>query len=110
MSRLSDATLEHLRRVLEWPEVPGDRYEALDVLGQGGMATVYRAHDRALGREVALKVLRPETSTTGLADRLRREARILARLEHPGIVPLHDAGTLTDGRVFYIMKLVVGVR
>ena len=110
MSRLSDATLEHLRRVLEWPEVPGDRYEAVDVLGQGGMATVYRAHDRGLGREVALKVLRPETSTPALADRLRREARILARLEHPGIVPLHDAGTLADGRVYYIMKLVRGVR
>jgi tRNA A-37 threonylcarbamoyl transferase component Bud32 len=110
MTRLSDATLHHLRRVLEWPEVPGDRYEALDVLGQGGMATVYRAYDRALGREVALKVLRPETSSEGLADRLRREARILARLEHPGIIPLHDAGTLTDGRVFYIMKLVHGVR
>ena len=110
MSRLSDATLEHLRRVLEWPEVPGDRYEAVAVLGQGGMATVYRAHDRGLGREVALKVLRPETSTPALADRLRREARILARLEHPGIVPLHDAGTLADGRVYYIMKLVRGVR
>jgi serine/threonine-protein kinase len=74
------------------------------------MATVYRASDRALGREVALKVLKPEASTGALAERLRREARILARLEHPGIVPLHDAGTLADGRVFYVMKLVRGVR
>jgi serine/threonine-protein kinase len=46
----------------------------------------------------------------GLADRLAREAGILARLEHPGIVPVHDAGELADGRVFYVMKLVRGER
>ncbi len=110
MSRLSDDTLAHLRRILEWPEVPGDRYEVVDVAGQGGMGTVYRARDRVLDREVALKVLRPEMASDTLADRLRREARVLARLEHPGVVPIHDAGTLTDGRVFYVMKLVRGAR
>ncbi len=74
------------------------------------MGTVYRARDLALGRDVALKVLRAETSDERLADRLRREARILAHLEHPGIVPVHDVGTLADGRVFYVMKLVRGTR
>jgi serine/threonine protein kinase len=110
MNRLSDETLSHLRHILEWPDVPGDRYEVLEVAGQGGMGTVYRARDRALGRQVALKVLRPEMSSEMFAERLRREARVLARLEHPGVVPIHDAGTLVDGRVFYVMKLVRGAR
>jgi len=110
MNRLSDGTLAHLRHILEWPEVPGDRYEVIEVVGQGGMGAVYRARDRALDREVALKVLRPEMASEALAERLRREARVLARLEHPGVVPIHDAGTLADGRVFYVMKLVRGAR
>jgi serine/threonine protein kinase len=110
MSRLSDGTLAHLRRILEWPDAPGDRYEVNELVGQGGMGAVYRARDRALDREVALKVLRPEMASDALAERLRREARVLARLEHPGVVPIHDAGTLADGRVFYVMKLVRGVR
>jgi serine/threonine protein kinase len=74
------------------------------------MGTVYRAWDRELGREVALKVLRADLPDAGAAARLEREARILAQLEHPGIVPVHDAGTLDDGRVFYVMKLVRGER
>jgi serine/threonine protein kinase len=74
------------------------------------MGTVYRAHDRELGREVALKVLRGDLAAAGAAARLEREARILAQLEHPGIVPVHDAGILDDGRVFYVMKLVRGER
>src|SRR5829696_8002084 len=74
------------------------------------MGTVYRAHDRELGRDVALKVLRDPIADPGLAERLVREARTLARLEHPGIVPVHDVGTLPDGRVFYVMKLVRGAR
>jgi serine/threonine protein kinase len=110
MNRLSDGTLAHLRRILEWPDVPGDRYEVIELIGQGGMGAVYRTRDRALDREVALKVLRPEMASDTLAERLRREARVLARLEHPGVVPIHDAGTLADGRVFYVMKLVRGVR
>jgi serine/threonine-protein kinase len=95
---------------MAWPEVPGGRYEVAEVVGQGGMGTVYRAMDVVLGREVALKVLRPEAADDALAERLRREARILAQLEHPGIVPVHDAGVLADGRVYYVMKLVRGVR
>ena len=110
MTELSDGTLAHLRQMLERPSVPGERYEILEVVGQGGMGTVYRARDLELGRDVALKVLRPETSNDDLASRLWREARILARLEHPGIVPVHDVGSLADGRVFYVMKLVRGTR
>jgi serine/threonine protein kinase len=88
------------------------RYEILALLGQGGMGTVYRALDRELGREVALKVVGPRAATQLEAadERLLAEARILARLEHPGLVPVHDLGTLPDGRVFYAMKQVRGER
>ena len=110
MTGLPDETIRHLRRALAWPEVGGERYLPIEPIGQGGMGVVYRAMDRVLGREVALKVLRPELADEALEERLRREARILARLEHPGIVPVHDAGVLADGRVYYVMKLVHGVR
>ncbi|HYJ80965.1 MAG TPA: protein kinase, partial [Longimicrobiaceae bacterium] len=105
MKWVPDAALDHLRRVGE----DGDafRYAPGEELGRGGMGIVYRAHDRELDREVALKVL-SATADAGLAARLRREARILARLEHPGIVPVHDVGLLPDGRLFYAMKLVRG--
>ena len=71
------------------------------------MGTVYRATDALLGREVAIKV--PNGfGATAVGRRLRVEAGVLARLEHPGIVPIHDAGQLADGRLFYVMKLVRG--
>jgi eukaryotic-like serine/threonine-protein kinase len=57
-----------------------------------------------------MKVLEVPGSESELAERLMREARVLARLEHPGIVPVHDVGTLADGRVFYTMKFVEGRR
>jgi serine/threonine protein kinase len=107
MTWLADRTLAYLR---DLPDLPAssDRYAFADEIGRGGMGVVFRAVDRELGREVAVKVL--HTSTPGLTERLRREARILARLEHPGILPIHDIGTLADGRVFYVMKLVRGER
>lgn len=110
MSALSDETVRHLQRVLATAEPPGGRYDILEPVGQGGMGTVYRAQDRVLAREVALKILRADIADGGAAARLEREARILARLEHPGIVPVHDAGVLADGRAFYVMKLVRGAR
>jgi serine/threonine protein kinase len=105
---LGDAAVAHLRDVAEWPDV-GERYEITRRLGRGGMGIVYAAHDRILHREVAIKVL-DEIGSHAAAEHLLAEARILGRLEHPGIVPVHDAGTLTDGRVFYVMKLVRGER
>jgi serine/threonine-protein kinase len=74
------------------------------------MGTVFRARDRSLGRDVALKVLRADVAGQEAAVRLEREARILAQLEHPGIVPVHDVGMLADGRVYYVMKLIRGER
>jgi serine/threonine protein kinase len=74
------------------------------------MGTVYAADDLELQRRVALKVLAAPRITEEARERMLREARILARLEHPGIVPVHDVLILPDGRVAYAMKLVQGER
>lgn len=103
-----DETVRHLRDVALLPDLSGTRYEIVEPIGRGGMGAVYRVGDRELGREVALKVL--QVGGRGEAARLATEARVLARLEHPGIVPVHDAGVLPDGRPFYTMKLVRGSR
>jgi serine/threonine-protein kinase len=106
---LSDAALARLREAIDRPD-GGARYTVHELLGRGGMGTVFRATDEVLGREVALKVLSTEQETPGVARRLEREARVLARLEHSGIVAVHDAGVLADGRPFYVMRLVRGRR
>ncbi len=69
---------------------------------------MWLAEDLVLRRMVALKILELDTATGELAARLLREALVLAHLEHPGIVPIHDAGTLPDGTAFYCMKYVEG--
>src|SRR5437899_1685466 len=74
------------------------------------MGVVYAAQDENLQRRVALKVPDIPGTDGDLPSRLVREARVLAALEHPGIVPVHDVGTLGDGRVFYTMKFVEGRR
>jgi serine/threonine protein kinase len=107
---LSDKTLEHLRRVADWPDFEGTRYEVLREVARGGMGVVYLARDRELDRPVALKVLSSTEMDSDAAERLKREAAIIAGLEHPGIVPVHDVGTLGDGRTYYAMKLVSGSR
>ena len=109
MRTLPDATLERLRDACEAPDLDHPRYRALERIGRGGMGTVYLAEDLELGRRVALKVLHAGDSADAV-ERMREEARVLARLEHPGIVPVHDVGTLADGRVFYVMRWVQGRR
>lgn len=110
MSGLSDGALERVRRAVEEPDLSGTRYRALEPLGRGGMGAVYQAWDEILEREVAIKVLPLADVDRDLAERLRREARVLARLDHPGVVPVHDLGVLPDGRPFYVMKRVRGRR
>jgi serine/threonine protein kinase len=110
VSEPSDRALDRLREVAQWPDLTGTRYELQGEVARGGMGVVYLARDRELERDVALKVIAVEASDSETAERLRREARTIARLEHPGIVPVHDVGTLPDGRVFYAMKLVTGKR
>jgi len=96
---ISDSVLDHLRFVAALPDLSGTRYELEAEIGRGGMGVVYSARDRQLDRHVALKVL--DFALAG-------EAQLIARLEHPAIVPIHETGTLPDGRVFYTMKLVAG--
>jgi len=108
VSGLSDAALRRLRDAADAPDLTGTKYEIVDRIGQGGMGTVYRARDRELHRDVALKVIRLPEASPDIAGRMLREAHTLAQLEHPGIVPIHDVGTLSDGRTFYAMKLVRG--
>lgn len=107
---LSDNDLQRLKDVVAEPDLSGTRYRIVRPAGSGGMGAVYVAEDTVLKRQVALKVIQPAEAylDPGAADRLLEEARILARLEHPGIVPVHDAGFLPDGNIFYTMKLVAG--
>ena len=84
------------------------RYQITEELGEGGVGVVYRAHDATLGRDVALKVLRPELGR--YPERVRRfsqEARAASVLNHPNIVTVHDAGEFEDGP-FLVMELVEG--
>lgn len=110
MTFLSDKTLERLRRAETPPDLSGTRYVLRELIARGGMGVVYAADDERLSRRVALKILDERDASGELASRLIREAHILARLEHPGIVPVHDVGVLPDGRTFYTMKLVQGSR
>ena len=110
MKFLSDRAVDRLRQNIDEPDLCGTRYQLLERVARGGMGVVYAALDEMLDRRVALKVLDVSAAEGDLARRLNREARVLARLEHPGIVPVHDVGTLADGRVFYAMKFVEGQR
>ena len=83
------------------------RYTIQRELGAGGMATVYLAHDLRHGRDVALKVLRPELAESLGRDRFLREIQLAAKLSHPHILPLHDSGD-AGGALFYVMPNVEG--
>jgi serine/threonine-protein kinase len=84
-----------------------DRYVIERKLGQGGMATVYLAHDVKHDRKVALKVLRPELAAVIGAERFLQEIKVTANLQHSHILPLYDSGS-ADGFLFYVMPYVEG--
>ena len=85
------------------------RYERQGLLGRGGMGRVVEVLDQRLRRKVALKeVARPLSSSNDDNARLAREAWITAQLEHPGIVPVYDAGRTREGRLYYTMRLIRG--
>ncbi|HUS33649.1 MAG TPA: serine/threonine-protein kinase [Kofleriaceae bacterium] len=83
-------------------------YALGDVIGRGGMGEVLLAHDRRIGRDVALKRLQATSPGQDELGRFMREARIQARLEHPAIVPVYEMGRDTAGRPYFTMKRVVG--
>ncbi len=85
------------------------RYELLSELGEGGMGNVTRARDSAIGRELAIKVLKKKHHRrTEVVQRFIEEAQIAGQLEHPGIVPIYEMGRCQDDRPFFTMKLVNG--
>ena len=90
-----------------------DRYEIGAQIGQGGMATVFTAHDRKHNRPVAIKVLRPELAAALGTERFLREIQVAARLRHPHIIPLFDSGQIAatgdqPALLFYIMPRIEG--
>jgi len=84
-----------------------NRYEILRELGRGGMGVVYLANDPVLDREVAIKVITPDMVSPETAERFRREARVVAKMDHPAIVSVHDSGE-HEGALFFVMPLVEG--
>jgi serine/threonine-protein kinase len=88
-------------------EALAGRYIIEREIGRGGMSCVYLAHDVRHGRAVALKVLHPELGAAIGADRFLREIQVVARLQHPHIVPLYDSGE-ASGRLYYVMPYVKG--
>ena len=97
------------------PPAPGElahhfpQLEILDFIGQGGMGAVYKARQKQLDRIVALKILPPQVAGgPGFAERFTREARALAKLNHPHIVTLYEFGQ-TDGLFYFLMEFVDGI-
>ncbi len=85
------------------------KYDVLEELGHGGMATVYRAHDKRLGRDVAVKVLHPHLrDSREIAHRFAAEAKAVAKLRHPNIVEVFDVSEEDDGEQFLVVELVRG--
>ena len=89
-------------------QILGGRYRLIELLGEGGMATVFRATDTGLGRDVALKLLRPEyLRDPDFSSRFRQEAQAAASLSHPNVVHVYDYGEVPTGP-FIVMELVDG--
>ena len=84
-----------------------DRYELLGELGRGGMGVVYLARDPRLNREVAVKILPPALLTPASEERFQREAELVARMDHPAIVPIYDIGQ-HEGSFYFVMPVVRG--
>ena len=96
--------------VMPIPRVVDGKYRVDQIVGRGGMGAVYRAHDMRLDRDVAVKVVRAELLGDPEArTRFRREAQIVAKLQHPSVVSVFDYGTFADGGAFLVMEFVRGV-
>jgi serine/threonine-protein kinase len=86
----------------------GETYRVVDQLGRGGMGVVLRAHDERLERDVAIKLIRPELVTTELRERFLNEARAMARVSHPNVLPIYAFGE-HEGSPYFVTKIVHGV-
>ncbi len=88
----------------------GSRYRVGARIGQGGMGEVVSAFDEQIGREVAVKRIRPELASGDALARFVREARVQGRLEHPAVVPVHDLAVDAAGRPFFVNKRCRGMK
>ncbi|MDJ0973274.1 MAG: protein kinase [Planctomycetota bacterium] len=85
------------------------RYQVVGEIGRGGVGIIFKSRDRDLGRDVAMKVLRPEMAAKPhVVERFVEEAQVAGQLQHPGVVPVYGMGLQDDGRPFFTMKLVKG--
>ncbi|MCM2314016.1 MAG: response regulator [Thermoanaerobaculia bacterium] len=100
-------TIEEARPLL--PHRILGRYRLDRILGQGGMGRLFEAHDEKLERAVAVKILRPDRfADEAVRMRFEQEARAIARIDHPGVVAIHDSGEIEDGSLFLVMELLRG--
>jgi len=107
-AQIGSAVLEVLGEPGSESSGPDENYEVGEVVARGGMGAVHRALEKSTGRTVAMKVLSEGRRGKGDHGRFVAEARLTARLEHPGVVPIYGLGTDRAGRPFYSMKLVGG--
>src|SRR4029453_15670750 len=84
-----------------------NRYEIMKELGRGGMGVVYLGHDPVLDRAVAIKVVNPDQVSAESVERFKREARIVAKMDHPAIVSVYDSGE-HERSLFFVMPFVEG--
>jgi len=110
---LPDPVLEHLSRLIVEDHSPlglnlGKRYLIQSRIARGGMGEVFLARDLTLDRNIAIKILAKELCQDSWTQRFRDEARTMSRIDHPGVVPVHDLGSMPDGRLFYAMSYVEG--
>jgi serine/threonine protein kinase len=106
LRRLTSKTIEHLRKVCDFPDT-GSRYHIIREISRGRDGILYEADDATLCRRVALKVLNVEDPAEGPQP---DDVAIIARLTHPGIAPVYDAGRLPDGRTYCTFRNVAGRR
>src|SRR2546430_2447209 len=95
------------QRILMIGNKLANRYEILREIGRGGMGVVYLAHDPILEREVAVKLVTPDVISPESAERFKREARVVAKMDHPSIVSVYDSGE-EEGSLFFVMPYVEG--
>ncbi len=92
------------------PEMIANRIRVEEMIGRGGMGTVYRATHLGLDRIVAVKIINPEfVANEDITQRFSREARLMAKLRHPRAAMIYDSGNLPDGRLFIVMEYVKGI-
>lgn len=108
-----DSAPEHSQGLQEAPsddlDLSGSRFQFLGEIARGGMGSILRVHDPELGRDLALKILlNRHRQNPELVGRFIEEAQISGQLQHPGIVPIHELGTLDEGRPYFTMRLVKG--